>query len=111
MNNKQARHYFINAKEKRVDIITDVVDLALLQKYVEGPIQSGLYNEDEEIDSLDTLYVNEEGLLMDKITYGFYIGNNEFRGNGVIVGPEIGEVVMHAQTDIDDLYISFFDIE
>lgn len=108
---KVARHYFINAKEKRVDIITDVVDLALLQKYVEGLIEQVPYVDDEDIDSLDTLYVNEEGLLLDKITYGFYLGDNEFRGNGVIVGPEIGDVIMNAQTDIDDLYVSFYDIK
>lgn len=108
---KVARHYFINAKEKRVDVITDVVDLALLQKYVEGLIEQVPYVDDEDIDSLDTLYVNEEGLLLDKITYGFYLGDNEFRGNGVIVGPEIGDVIMNAQTDIDDLYVSFYDIK
>lgn len=75
------RAIFINAKEDKVEEV-EVSGLKDMQHYVEGYIEVAM-----EITGNNTLYVNEEGLLLG-LNYGFQYegGHQPFMGNGLICG-------------------------
>ena len=83
---KKADMVVINAKEKKIEAISDHPGLDTLRGIVGGSIAFA-----HTFENGDTLYVNDEGLLDDSIDYGFIIegGHQPFAGNGVIVGQEV----------------------
>jgi hypothetical protein len=77
------RAIFINAKDKVVQELQTDGSLEALQKFVDGYIEQVPY---AKLLGRDALFVNEEGLLRNDLTYGFYFDGQPLRGNGVVIG-------------------------
>lgn len=106
MRKLKSRHYFINAKEKKIEVRLEVVNLDLLQGYVNGYIEAV---HPDSISPADVLYVDEEGLFKD-YDYGFIIDGQRILGNGVIVGPDKNRRVVDSLTNLEDIKVVFFTI-
>jgi len=88
---------FINAKEKTIETREDS-SLEAMQEMVGGMIEVGMEFPISE-NKTNTLYINEEGLLLEEITWGFSVVSGEqtysFVGNGCLCGfdPSTGDTV------------------
>lgn len=101
---KLHRVIIIDANAETVTEKSIELDLKALQDIVGGYIEAVPDSMTTgPMSNADTLYVNEEGLLLQK-KKGFFIDAYSFAGNGVIVGYDVAkDKHIDAKTDLDKL--------